>query len=193
MTELQIEEIRNETEKHEGRKPFMYLDIKGLVTVGIGHMLPNADAAFALPFEPHGPVREEFFRLETLARISSKEQLEHRRAEYYSALTTCRLANAAINQLFEKTLLGFVRDLEKRFPAFESWPWPAQKAEIDMIYSLGPARLAGYLLMNAALDRRDFAAAAMECFRHGWNDSPEHPGERNRYTRDLFLQAATMG
>jgi GH24 family phage-related lysozyme (muramidase) len=34
----------------EGVVSWMYLDIKGFVTVGVGNLLPDADSAAALPF-----------------------------------------------------------------------------------------------------------------------------------------------
>src|SRR5215472_6467072 len=36
--------------KFEGRIPFMYLDIKGLVTVGVGNLVDPVEVAQALPF-----------------------------------------------------------------------------------------------------------------------------------------------
>lgn len=40
---VKAEVIKN-TEKYEGRIPHLYLDTRGLVTVGIGHLIPNKAA-----------------------------------------------------------------------------------------------------------------------------------------------------
>ena len=42
--------IKNDFVTYEGIYPHMYLDTKGLVTVGVGKMLPNVKSAIALPF-----------------------------------------------------------------------------------------------------------------------------------------------
>ena len=40
--------------EYEGKVNFMYLDVKGLVTVGIGHLIDPVDMALKLEFGPKG-------------------------------------------------------------------------------------------------------------------------------------------
>lgn len=45
---VKTEVIKN-TENYEGRVPHLYLDTRGLVTVGIGHLIPNKSAMASIP------------------------------------------------------------------------------------------------------------------------------------------------
>lgn len=184
MTDEQIVTLRRVTEPREGRVHWMYLDTIGLVTCGIGHMLPDAEAAAKIRFAPASAIRGDF------ARVKAQPFGYKYAASYFERFSTCRISDEAINELFAATARTFVSQLVERFPGFGSWPWPAQQATFDMIYSLGMARLKKYTHMLASLDRQDFRQASAECFRHGWNDTPDNPNARNRYTRDLYLEAA---
>ena len=42
--------VARKLEEYEGRYPHLYLDTKGKVTVGVGHMIPNRDAIALVPF-----------------------------------------------------------------------------------------------------------------------------------------------
>ena len=53
-SELSWEEIVRDFDRFEGRIAHMYLDTKGLVTVGVGKMLRNEAAALKLPFVRRG-------------------------------------------------------------------------------------------------------------------------------------------
>lgn len=182
MSDDEIKRLRKHLEPLEGRVHHMYLDTRGNVTTAIGHLIASADDAVALPFVPHEPVREDWRRV--------KEAHAGFVADWYAPLTTARLTDEAINDLFARTAKRFLGELAQLFPEYDSWPWPARLATFDMIYSMGSKRLHKYVHMIAALRGRDFRLAAEHCYRHGWGDSPEHPNARNRYTRDLYLQAA---
>ena len=45
---VKTEVIKN-TENYEGRVSHLYLDTRGLVTVGIGHPIPNKSAMASIP------------------------------------------------------------------------------------------------------------------------------------------------
>ena len=52
--ETYLDECMAKIEEFEGRVPWLYLDSPGLVTVGVGNMLPNVMAAERLPFHLAG-------------------------------------------------------------------------------------------------------------------------------------------
>jgi GH24 family phage-related lysozyme (muramidase) len=81
----------------------------------------------------------------------------------------------------ERELLPGLRRLVLQFDDF---PLPAQRALVDIAYTVGLEELARFRNLLAACERRDFATAAEHCRRRGTREI------RNAATRELFLQAA---
>jgi GH24 family phage-related lysozyme (muramidase) len=173
--------------EHEGCVPWMYCDRKGLVTVGIGHLLSHSGAAEGLSF-----VRADG------ADASADEKLEAwgdvkryfapgLTADGYRSVTTLRLSKEMAARVFRVRLLAeFLPGLERRFPGLLAWPRPAQLAVIDMAYSLGLGGLDRYERFGAFLRARNFEGAARECARAGSRPS------RNLWTQDTLEKAAIM-
>src|SRR5690606_4714322 len=88
-------------ERHEGRIPWMYLDSVGKVTVGIGHMMPDAAAAAALPFvDGDGrPAPPEAIRAAFVA-VRGARAMIGRVASAFRPLTGLRLDDAGIAAVF---------------------------------------------------------------------------------------------
>jgi GH24 family phage-related lysozyme (muramidase) len=169
----------------EGSKSFMYLDTKGLVTVGIGNMLPSAAAACALAFVDRA----------TQARASSaaieadyqavSQQSKAKVANFYRQFTKLDLPDAEIDRLFAQRVAGFQNELRSKYAAYDTFPDSAQLAMLDMAFNLGTFALKNkWPKLNAAIDSGDWSAAATECIR------PEANAARNAATVALFQQAA---
>jgi GH24 family phage-related lysozyme (muramidase) len=173
--------------KWEGCCQHMYVDTRGHVTTGIGHLLPNADAALALPWchratgLPATPaeiraafahVREQGPGLKSLAyRLASDLVLPGGVA-----------ADLAATRLEREFLPG----LRRLCPSFDNYPMPAQRALVDMAYNLGVGGLGKFHNLLAACERGDFSAAAENCHRRTSREI------RNASTRNLFLDAAEL-
>ena len=162
--------------------PHMYLDTKGLVTVGVGKMLPDAATAQTLPFvrRDNGAAAkpDEIQRDFDAVRVQPKGLL----AGSYRKFTQLDLPDAAIDALLKTTADKFLADLAARFAGWAGYPAPAKRALLDMAYNLGIAGLMAFVRLKAAVEARNWDAAARECARNGISQT------RNDWTRDLFLK-----
>jgi GH24 family phage-related lysozyme (muramidase) len=169
----------------EGVVPWLYLDSRGNVTVGVGLMLPNLAAAQALPFceiapdEPATPeeIEDDFLRV-------SQMQPDHLPG-YYRAASSVFLVDDEINQLLMARIQQSDDELRSQFASYDAFPDVVKPALIDMDYNLGESKLhREYPLLFAAVEAQDWASAALQCSRGGISPS------RNAWTKQQFLLAA---
>lgn len=183
-TELVWTEVQAEFEKSEGRIPHMYLDSEGLLTVAIGKRLFSVEDAQKLPF-----VRRADGKAATKAEIKTdydkvSQQPGKQKAYKYKPHTALDLPEEEIDKLLKSTVEGFVKSLKADFAGYDSYPAPAKRALLDMIYNLGRKGLKSYTGLRKAAEEGRWKDAAKKC-RRG-----RIPEDRNAWTRDLFLQAA---
>jgi GH24 family phage-related lysozyme (muramidase) len=164
-------------EKFEAKVPWMYLDTRGFVTVGVGCMLPDADSAARLMFQlPDGPASHdqivaEFNRVHAMARAMG--------TNYYKG--TMWLPDAVIDSELIKRVMICDTGLRQRMSDFEDLPYLWKMALLDMAFNLGLGGLfGGYPRFLAAVRARNGQAAAAQCHRNG----PSLP--RNSWTRTCF-------
>lgn len=170
----------------EGSVPYMYRCTGGEVTVGVGHaILKPEDALFlnwqqiATSLRPPDDLIEADYRK---VFQSPKGQI----AKAYEPLTTCRMSDAAINQLADADVAIFCAQIDRQLPGWEEYPEPAQEALFDMAFNLGIAGLRKYVKMLGACSKGDWDTAAAESRRNGV------PNTRNEAIRQLFLDAKTL-
>lgn len=175
-----LEQALAKLEEFEGSIPWMYRDTKGNVTVGVGLMLPEADAAVRLPFERAGApcsqdaIRAEFNRVDAL-RMG-------RPALFYRSPESPELPKHEIDSLLLRVLTGFENEVQQGLAGYPTYPEPVKVALLDMAYNLGPAGLlTGYPKMLKALRSGNWTAAAANCERHGIGAA------RNAWTRTMLL------
>ena len=168
----------------EGCIPWMYRDTAGKITVGVGLMLPDAEAAAALPFQvgvavaTKDAIRAEFERVKGLP--------EGKAAIFYRKSSSPVLAQVAIDEKLREVLVGFEAELREALKGYDGYPPGAKLALLDMAYNLGPAGLLhGFPKLIAAVEEDRWTDAAEECARHGPSV------ERNEWTRDQFLGRVT--
>ena len=177
-----LDEVITTLRRFEGSVPWMYLDTVGKVTVGVGLMLVNEEAAHALPFlqgtdaASLTDISRDFSRVSTMKR----GQL----AKLYRQANGLTLSEETINQRLKQAVLGFEGYLRSHINGYDALPDAVKVALLDMAYNLGPGRLfAEYTHLLDAIARKDWAAAAAASLRHGpW-------AERNTWTRQQFLDA----
>jgi GH24 family phage-related lysozyme (muramidase) len=171
--------------KYEGVVNFMYLDVVGLVTTGVGFLLADAAAAGPLDFtlrDTGAPATDDEKRADWEA-VHARPKAEL--AASYRPFTLLDLSDAAIDSELIRRIDGFARNLQSRFPQFGEFPDTAQIGLLDMVYSLGPGGLfRGFPRFCTAVDRLDWPACASEGLRG--NVSPA----RNEELQQLFLAAA---
>ncbi len=180
----------------EGKFDYMYLDSACLVTVGVGHMLPNEGRAAALGFvnKPSGPSKSKTSASDPKSIRKAYQTVAAQKcgnylARYYAQFTSIRLPEKEIRRLLEKDVYGFIGELSRSLPSFLSYPDPARRALIDMIFNLGHDRLfpggkePGFPTMIRHVKAREWKKAASESKRQGISQA------RNDYVAQLFIQA----
>jgi GH24 family phage-related lysozyme (muramidase) len=176
-----LDESLTKLEWFEGAIPWMYLDTRGYVTVGVGLMLPNAAAAQKLPFmigsraATADEISAEYARVEAMPM--------GRPALHYHVVNGLVLEKAEIDSLLRTVLAGFEGEIRAKLTGYDGFPDSVKLALLDMAYNLGPVGLLhGYPTLITAVEAGNWSKAAASCFRHG-------PGAaRNQWTQQMFLQ-----
>lgn len=177
------------SEKFEGRVNWLYQDIKGLVTTGIGNLVDPVELCLPLSFtsaDGTPATRDEILAAwSTVKNTPTLAVSGYRAAEH---LTTIRLTNGAIDVLVYAKLDEMWAHLLDRFPALDAWPSDAQLGLTSMAWSAGPWFKAP--MFDGFCRAVDFRGAAAEC---RFNDT-QNPGlkPRNDANERLFINAANI-
>lgn len=171
----------------------MYLDIKGLVTAGVGNLIDPVELAQALPFQLKNAPRS----LATAEQIATewqrlKDDPALARAGHLACapLTQLELGDGAIDSLVARRLADNEAYLKRQewFQQFDTWPADAQLGLLGMAWAMGPRGPGEFPRFRAACLGLDFTTAAAECRM----DDEANPGlaARNQADIALFLNAA---
>jgi GH24 family phage-related lysozyme (muramidase) len=171
----------------EGVAHALYLDVHKppLVTTAIGLMIPTLAACQRLPWQCAGrpATADEINDDWATVRSMRGGQL----AEVYASKLRCRLTDDAIEAATVAQLDADVALLERRWPAFASFPQGVQQALCGMGWALGAGAQRPGLCspewphLQAAIDRQDWSEAAAQCA------ITTSPDSRNESHRALFL------
>ncbi len=185
-------------EPFEGVVKFMYLDVKGLVTIGVGNLIDPVSVALALPFRlktKPGAVGRIATRAEIEAEwklIKGKTDLARLGHRACAAVTTLELDDTAINQIIRTRLAqneSFLKR-QKPFVKFDEWPADAQMALLSMAWAMGPGFSTGWINFHPACERMDFDKAAANCKISEAGNPGVAP--RNRANVHLFKNGAAV-
>jgi hypothetical protein len=160
----------------EGRVRFMYLDIKSLVSTGIGNLL-DADSAehfgtnpvplpdtFTLPWRDKNTgvpaTRAEILAEWNTVKFSGTATATLAVKE---SITRLRIDDAAVDQLVMGKLASFETTLNARppFADLQFWPADAQLGLFSMAWGLGP--MFTFPKFQQAAAKGDFLTMAAEC------------------------------
>lgn len=133
--------LRKKLEFYEGLVDHMYLDTKGFLTVGIGHLLPSVASAQQVDFfrrkdnikATHNEIKTDY---ETVGK-----QRKGMLAGNYKRHAKVFLKRAAIDALTNKHIESFEKELKLVYKAFGSFPTEVRLALFDMIFNLGMTKL----------------------------------------------------
>ena len=154
------------TKPLEGTVNYMYLDIKGLVTVGIGNLIDPVSSASALPFV-HNTDNSPASQSEIQAEWTKVKNNAALAQQGYKAaappFTTLHLTDAAISQLVTNQLNAVQTTLKQTFTAFENWPADAQLGVLSMAWALGAGFASTWPLFKSACLSQNWSAAAQNC------------------------------
>jgi hypothetical protein len=198
MTPDLWEAFLRESIKHEGRVPFFYLDVKNLVTIGVGSL--------ADPWRPQIGSWELFHpdgRKATPAevkadwdRVRARTDLSQRGGLAYASVARLRMKDAFIDRLTRETLDWKWAAMKRWCPDLDSLPYGAQLGMASMAWALGSAFNTKFPKFTKALLARDFLTCAKECDIRYATPSGGTIKHRNAMNRQLFEEAAaveTMG
>ncbi|KPC64245.1 peptidoglycan-binding domain-containing protein [Streptomyces chattanoogensis] len=164
------------SEPLEGRVRFMYLDVKSLVSTGVGNLL-DADDASHFGTNPH-PLPDIFtlpwFDKTTHATASHTEiEAEYQTVKFSGtafatltqkeAITRLRITDSTIDELISSKLDSFETSLRTRAPFanLDEWPADGQLGLLSMAWALGP--LFKFPLFQAAAATEEWLTMAREC------------------------------
>lgn len=153
------------TEPLEGRVSWMYLDVRGLVTTGLGCLLASDPDAVALPWEHasgHAATSEEI-RAEWWAVRAMRPGML---AAHYREPGALILPDAAVDDLARQRLSADAAILDARW-GLADWPSAAQAATCALAWAVGAGASENGLTgptwphLHAALGSQDWLAAAL--------------------------------
>ncbi|GAA6169280.1 hypothetical protein [Sessilibacter corallicola] len=176
--------LRAKLEKYEGKVKHMYLDSKGYVTVGVGHLIPDLKSAQKLNFKNSKSLAATQDEIKTDFELI-KKQPKNRLASFYKKHTKLHLSEIDINKLTDKHIDNFESELKRIFPDFATYPSEVKLALFDIIFNVGMTDLNNkWPSFKKAIKSKDWATAAKES-----NRKPPISAERNKYVKDLLEKA----
>lgn len=161
--------FRDFNKTFEDDVPYMYADLKGLVTVGVGNLVDPVSLALSLPFRFKAKPASEQKVSGVAGAPATREQItaEWQRvkgatksglnsngdaqtnvyaAGHYERLTDLELTSAAIGNLVNERLASNESILLKTWPEFAkftSWPADGQLGLLSLAWAFGPGKTAG--------------------------------------------------
>lgn len=159
----------------EGYIPYMYLDINNFVTVAIGQMMPNAEAAVTLnqgqlPFfnkSDGAPAGDDAVRSE-YESVKARTDLSGGGAGAFKSVTTLTIEKADAEVLLKAGAEDHLKEAlgTGKYPDFGTYPAGVQMAITDLAFNLGvPKFIAQYVSFQAAILDRDWGRAKAESGR----------------------------
>ena len=186
--------------RFEGRVPYMYLDIKGLVTVGVGNLIDPVELAQTLPFRfknrpgignPGSPATPDQIASEWRT-LKNSPSLANKTFSDCDPITSLELTEDSIDALILDRLTKNESFLKRQpwFVDFDTWPADAQLGLLSMTWAMGPAGPGGFANFRMACQKLDFNTAAAECKMN----EAGNPGliPRNQANFTLFSNAAIV-
>jgi GH24 family phage-related lysozyme (muramidase) len=180
------------SKQFEGRVSWMYLDVKGLVTIGVGNLIDPLSAAIELPFihrADGSPATRDEIGAEWTA-LKNNTKLAHEGYLACKQVTSLGLTDDAIDDLVRRRLEQNEGFLKKTFADWDTWPADAQLGVLSMAWAMGAGFPAQYPSFSAGCKKGDWNVAAAQC--HIRDD--DNPGVRPRNDANvtLFNNAASV-
>jgi hypothetical protein len=177
------------TTRLEGRVSHMYLDCKGLVTVGLGCLIDPVSLAVQLPWvhkatlKPAGPQ----IIIDEWQRIKDDQRLAKFHYNVAGSLTQLRLTDEGIDSLAVKRLSVFETDLRKEFLDWDAFPADAQLAIMLMTWAMGSGFTHSWKHLTSACKEHRWIDASEQCRIQEKGNVGVIP--RNKASKLLFAQS----
>lgn len=191
-------ELSKNLYKYEGKFNHLYLDTKGKVTVGVGHLVANRVVISIIN------LYKTKNKLPTQLATLPEKQAEYDKisklpwgnrygAATFKPHTSLIMKDADINLLLDKHINSFYKELSNIYKKTNGYPDDFDKlhknvqlALFDMIFNLGATRIiSSFPNFNKALKASDWRKAATESNR------PDVSPTRNQYIKQLLNTVPT--
>ncbi len=171
-------------EEFEGRTNFLYSDIIGRPTVGVGCSVLSPGVAESLNWS--GGI--DSVAVAASQWLAVKHSTPGLMAAAYAHLTTLRLPDVEIDRLRDYRIKTTESDVIRAIRGVSDFPMPVRCAILDLAWNIGTGHLHSQYFGPAskfgpALYRGDWQTAAAESARRGVQPA------RNGYVRDLIMSA----
>lgn len=150
------------TARFEGRISWMYLDVRALVTCGLGCLLATPEEAQRLAWRHDGgelataeAIRSEWWAVAAM--------LPGRPASYYREAGALHLTEDEIDRVALERLDRNAAVVARALPELADWPAEVQMLAMSHAWALGAGWPAKWPKLVAALRAGDWQAAANEC------------------------------
>jgi GH24 family phage-related lysozyme (muramidase) len=171
----------------EGVVSWLYLDIKGLVTVAVGNLVDPIQYAEGLEFFwPDGRLATPDEFRAAWHRVKSDPNAAKRGHLYAKGLTNIRMSPDGMRALVTQKLEQFAAEIARKILDFDEWPADAQLGMMSLAWACGPAGALRFKFLLQSAAKRDWAAAAMHSQFQGNKD-------RNAAHKICFRNAAKAG
>ncbi|MFF3708885.1 lysozyme family protein [Streptomyces phaeochromogenes] len=179
------------TRRFEASIPHLYLDTVGAVTVGVGHMLPSADAAAAVDLLRNSDGKPATEAEKRADFTSVAQRVKGKPASFYKQYTQLHLAPATIEAILRDDVDRVRTGLRSRLPDWDTYPVAVQEALLDMAFNLGEnglfTKFPHFITAVRAKNWRTAAAQSKRTERPAPNGIPKN---RNDEIRVLLESAA---
>lgn len=186
LKETEKQKLRTKLAEYEGTIPHMYLDAKGYVTVGVGHLIATVANAQTLPFIDNVSRTKATAAQIKAAFDAVSKQPKNRLASFYKAHTRLSLTQIEIDKLTNAHIEKFYKELKLLYPDFDKYPEEARLSLFDLIFNVGMTNLKlTWPIFNKAVKDKDWQLAADNS-----NRAAPVSAARNKYVKDLLEAAA---
>ena len=187
-------ELAKKLTQYEGKFNHLYLDTKGKVTVGVGHLVANRnDMSTITMYKTKNNLPSQLATLpDKQAEYDKIVKLpwgQRYGATSFKTHTALIMKDADINLLLNKHIDSFYNELTRIYNKtngytedFDKLPRNVQLVLFDMIFNLGASKIVNsFPNFNTSLKAGDWKKAATECNR------PDVSPARNQYVKQLLL------
>lgn len=176
----------------EGHIGWMYLDIKGNVTIGDGILIDPLQTLLSknLPlvnrFTGHTATQDEIVM--EWRRMKLHQNLAHQGAQAAKGIATLSLSEGYLLMLDQMMMRQFDGELPHIFPDYEAWPADAQLAVMLMSWAMGTGKFISHFpLFTEACREQNWMIAARQCYINTTNNPGLIP--RNHIVHALLICA----
>jgi hypothetical protein len=166
-----------------GAVPWMYLDVKGYVTVSVGCLVDPLPPGLRFVKQGGELADDDEVRSEW-SRVKSMQVYKLRGGGFFKDRTSLRMPAEDMIRLVYKRLRNNDAVLCSRFKGFAGLPQEAQTAVHSMAWAMGP--WFRFPKFEAGLNARDYATCAAECRISEAGNPGVKP--RNEANKALFLK-----